>query len=535
MLVISLFVYLIAALWFLVFLARARDEAIPLPNTVASSPEYVLWLPDGMEVPELDPPPTSVFQTSKPPRVEGFILRLAGSIRVPVNLPGRCHATEQEFLSIMPRPVGPFSDLLCERMRRDFAQSAWVNDIKNPAAFVDHRCVWFKGTDLELPSGEVCDVFRVGRARKAHGLAIGLYSGYELGDESRQLTAPASTWSEIRSEQGDWYRPQPFILWILPVVSTLLWSLPLILIFSSALRDVALLALFLGLSQRLCAALYDGFSLRLVLFSPLLEPLFWWRSALNYSPTSVSVRPDLSDWRSPSAISPTGSQKWKWLGESMFVHSARSLGGSAQVMDLLYGNEPSGFTQRGVMLDRWIHQLPASRAVRFRRRTVQRAMRMRPQLQRVISLPSGTARDLSDIGETQVFLVDMDPKALMVAQAHLPNAQTFVGSFSDLEPDLKCDVFVYCGLSEYLGDHEVIAQLRHIRRVVGTDGLLITSTTQLHAQVAMMGDFMGWHTRTRNVEAYRALLELAGFRIEEQWSDPNGVQVVFTAIALDTF
>lgn len=535
MLILSLFIYLIAALWFVIFLARARDEAMPLPNLSASAPEYVLWLPDGMPIPELIPAPAQVFQGPEIPRVKGYILRLAGSIRVPANLASRCFATGHAFLSVMPRPSGGLVDLLCERMRRDFAQPAWVNDASNPAVFVDHRCVWFKGVDFELSSGEHCDVFRVGRARKAHGLPVGLYSGYELGHESRQLTTPAMNWTLVSEELRDWFRPQPWVRWVLPMVSVFLWWIPLLSLGCSEVRDEALFALFIGFSQRLCAALYDGFSLRLVLVAPLTEPLFWMRCAKGFSSDFTPVSPDLSAWRSPESIAPRGTQKWKWLDESMLVYSARRLGGSAKVMDILYSNDPRGFTRRGAMLDGWIHQLPGARAVRFRRYTVQQAVRGLPNEHRLCSLPSGTARDLMDVGTTQVHLIDMDPEALAEAQSHLPHAEIFEGSFSDLDSSLRCEVFVYCGLSEYLGDHEVVAQLRHIRRVVGTDGILITSTTQPNGQATMMSNFIGWHTRTRSDDGYRTLLELAGFRIESEWRDPNEIQVVFRASALDTF
>jgi hypothetical protein len=142
---------------------------------------------------------------------------------------------------------------------------------------------------------------------------------------------------------------------------------------------------------------------------------------------------------------------------------------------------------------------------------------------------------LIDVDFAQVRLIDMDPAALSVGQVYVPHAEIFEGSFSDLAPSLSCEVFVYCGLSEYLGDHEVVAQLRHIRRIVGTDGVLITSTTQPNHQAAMMSNFIGWHTRTRSENGYRTLLELAGFRIEVEWRDPNGIQVVFRASAVETF
>ena len=535
MLFISFFVYCIAFLWFLIFLSRARDEAKPLPVSIAQLGDYVLWLPDGMSEPELSPAPTAVFNTPTIPEYDGFILRLAGGVEVPANLPSRCFATQSDFLSVMPRPEGAVADLFYERMRRDFAQSAWVNDPKNAASFVDQRCVWFRGCDVHLPSGERCPVFRIGRARKAHGLETRLYVGFEMGDEAREIRAPAMNWTQIQSELHDWYLPQPLLRAFLPLFSIMMWLGPLVALFWIEARDAAILSLTLGLAQRLCAALYDGFSIKLVLMAPFTEPWFWVKAARSVVGQTLVSQPDLSAWQSSDEIAPSGRQRWRWLDESLFVFSARRLGGSAKVMKLLYDHAPAGFTYRGLALDRWIHQLPAARAVRFRRHSVREALSTLTGVDVLMSLPSGTAQDLESHHATDIYLVDMDPEALSVAKSSLPNAQAIEGSFADLKFDRHCDAFVYCGLAEYLGDNEVVAQLRQIRGLVGTQGTLITSTTQGNSEVPMMSDHIGWRTRTRTMEEYRGLMELAGFRIVEQWSDPNLIQVVFMARGVDTF
>lgn len=535
MLFISFFVYCIAFVWFLVFLSRARDEAKPLPTSVAHKGDYVLWLPDGMAQPELYPEPIAVCRTPECPDHDGFILRLAGRVNVPSNLPSRCFALQSEFLSIMPRPEGSGIDLFYERMRRDFAQAAWVNDPKNAASFVDQRCVWFRGSDAHLPSSENCEVFRIGRARKAHGLETGLYVGFEMGDEVREVSAPAMKWGEIQSELHDWYLPQPLLRIFLPLFSTTMWLGPLAGLVWSEVRDAAILALTLGLAQRLCSALYDGFSIKLVLFAPFAEPWFWVKASKHVAGKMLANEPDLSAWQSTNEIAPHGRQRWRWLDESLFVFSARRLGGSAQVMKLLYDHEPAGFTNRGLALDRWIHQLPAARAVRFRRHTVQEALSTLSDIDVLMSLPAGTAQDLKSHYANEIYLVDMDPEALSVATSNLPNAHAIEGSFSDLNFSRQCDAFVYCGLAEYLGDNEVVAQLRQIRGLLGTKGTLMTSTTQGNSEVSMMSEHIGWRTRTRSMAEYRGLLELAGFRIVEQWSDPNQIQVIFMAVGVETF
>ncbi|MGB0647160.1 MAG: class I SAM-dependent methyltransferase [Bradymonadia bacterium] len=535
MLFISFFVYSIAFIWFLIFLSRAKDEAKPLPMSVAQQGAYALWLPDGMVEPELSPAPTAVFSTPEMPNYDGFILRLAGGVDVPSNLPSRCFATQSDFLSVMPRPRGGAMDLFYERMRRDFAQAAWVNDPKNAASFVDHRCVWFRGCDATLPSGEICEVFRIGRARKAHGLETRLYVGFEMGDEAREIRAPAMNWTQIQSELHDWYLPQPLLRRFLPSFSIMMWCGSLAGLVWPEVRDAAILSLTLGLAQRLCAALYDGFSIKLVLIAPFAEPWFWVKASRYAVVQRLAVQPDLSAWQSSDEIAPSGRQRWRWLDESLFIFSARRLGGSAKVMKLLYDHEPQGFTHRGLALDRWIHQLPAARAVRFRRYSVQEALSTLQGVEVLMSLPSGTAQDLKRHHATDIYLVDMDPEALSVAKSNLPNAQVIEGSFADLKFERHCDAFVYCGLAEYLGDNEVVAQLRQIRGLVGTQGTLITSTTQGNTQVPMMSEHIGWRTRTRTMDEYRALMELAGFRIVEQWSDPNQIQVVYIAIGVETF
>lgn len=490
-------------------------------------------MPDGGSVPILDPKPVMVSTELEPPTDTAFVLRLGDGVKVPANIASRLFSTELDFVSVLPLPSGDFIARAYERLRRDFAQAAWVNDPKNPAAFVDERCVWFRTVDIDLPGKGTSEAFRIGRARKAHGLSLGLFSGYEMGDDSIGVSAPALKWEALERELESWFSPQPFIRWLVFGWSSVMWLFPLMMVWFEPVRYPALCALSLGLAQRVCAALYDGFSLSLTCLAPALEPWFWLRCARAHHLDESGIRPDLSQWESSQDIAPSSQTSWRWLDESMFVFVARRLGGSARVMEILYDNAPEGFTWRGRIVDRWIHQTPAARAVRFRRLAVGRLVRSCPNVNRMMSLPSGSAKDLEGVQTDAVLLIDTDKQALRVAGERVKQADLIHGSFADIPPNMLCDLFVYCGLSEYLGDKEVVSQLRQIRALLSPDGVLITSTTQPHGQREMMKNYTGWHTRTRSRMGYRSLLDLAGFRVESEWMDPHEIQVIFRAVVVD--
>ena len=77
--------------------------------------------------------------------------------------------------------------------------------------------------DLSLPG--VDESVAEGRS-KAHGQGVGLYSGFENGDDLAAVSAPAMDWESIANELPDWFNPQPSIRWLIVSWSCLMWLFP---------------------------------------------------------------------------------------------------------------------------------------------------------------------------------------------------------------------------------------------------------------------------------------------------------------------
>ena len=115
-----------------------------------------------------------------------------------------------------------------------------------------------------------------------------------------------------------------------------------------------------------------------------------------------------------------------------------------------------------------------------------------------------------------------------MADERLPGATLIDGTIDDLPPETY-DAIVYIGLAEYLGELELLRHLDCLRRRLSTAGRLIISTTDEHPQRQFMSEVLGWHTRSRSPGALSELLDTAGFLVESQTSDPNGIQWVMSA------
>jgi hypothetical protein len=196
-------------------------------------------------------------------------------------------------------------------------------------------------------------------------------------------------------------------------------------------------------------------------------------------------------------------------------------------MEQIYGNRPSGRSAFGRVIDRWVHASAGARALRHRRLTVTALLRaLRPAS--VVSVPAGSGRDVAAAEIARVVLVDPDPMARTLATGWCPKAEILAGTVETTPPG-PFEVAVYVGLAEYLDDADVVRHLVVLRARLERGGALITSTTAPYPDQRFMAERLGWRTRARRPDAFAALLDAAGYRVENRSSDPQGIQWVFLA------
>lgn len=517
-------------LWGLVLLASARFGLRGLPPPAEVVPPYTLWMPDGGEPPTLDPAPARVHAAPTPPDADRMLV-LGRGVRVAPELPRRLAACGP-FVSVIPRPRGGPLRLAVERLLRDFANPAAVNDPRHPAGYADARCAWLRRRDLDLPGVGEPGPLRAARARKAHGLAVDLRDGY-AGDRPRGprvVEAPGHGPAELRALVPALTAPEPAARTLMVAIPPALCLAPWLLLLAPAARPAALLAIGLGTAARLMTAVREGFGGALPVLGWVIEPL------LSFTVRRAPETPARSEMPPVPADAPalTGAKPVEgaaWLDDAAVPHLARRLGGAAPVMEQIYRNTPAGRTARARAADRWIHAAPAARAVRHRWLAVAELGR-KCAPRSLISVPCGSARDAAAIGAGRRVLVDPDPTARRLAAERCAaagvEAEVIDGTVEAL-PEGPFDLAIYVGLMEYLDDEEVIAHLATLRARLAPDGALITSTTAADQSQGRMRDWLGWQTRARSADALAALLGRAGFDVAERRVDPLGIQWVMLA------
>jgi hypothetical protein len=196
-------------------------------------------------------------------------------------------------------------------------------------------------------------------------------------------------------------------------------------------------------------------------------------------------------------------------------------------MERLYANRPAGRTTLGLLIDRGVLASPAARAVRHRRQaTVDLGRALAPAS--LLSVPCGGAGDAAAIGAPRTVLVDPDPAARALAAAACPTAEIVDGTV-ECAPAGPFDLVLYVGLSEYLGDAQVVAHLQALRERLAPDGALLVTATAEHPQRGAMRAWLGWDTRDRAPDQVEALLREAGLDVAQRVADPLGIQWVFVA------
>jgi len=526
----SALAWALAAVAFAWLLSRARPSlrALPPPAEPNAVPAYTLWLDDGVEPPELNPAPERVVRGALSVGVAWTtprVLRLAGGVRVAPSLPCALAACGGAMVSVVPWPRGGVFGAARERWLRDFGGGDRVADPQSPAGFADERCAWFTPDDLALPGEDAPVALRVARARKAHLLPVELRHG---GVGPAALVEAASFSAEaFRAGLPAWTARDPVVCALIGGVPLALTAATVTCLWSDTAREPALLALYLGALARLWVGVREGFGVALVLAGPFIEPALSW-AVLRVRPAVYRGVPDAPTMPAPRLTAARGGLEARaWLDEAAVPFLVRRLGGAARVMEQLYANTPSGRTLRGLVVDRWAHASASARAVRWRRRVVaETATALAPSS--VLSVPCGGASDVARLNAPRLVLVDPDADARALAQANAPRAE-IVNATIESAPAEHFDLCIFVGLSEYLDDAEVVRALLALRGRLAPGGALLTTTTLPNDGQRLMRDLLGWHTHGRKAEAFAALLDAAGYQVEQRSIDPLGLQVVFVA------
>lgn len=518
--------WLLVAIWGLALLAAGRPVLRRLPSATEAVPDYVLWLPDGGEAPALDPPPSRIWAVAEAPKTElEWVLLLRDGVSVPADLPGRLAHDGADFVGVFPIPSGGPLAVAVERSRRDFAAPQAVTDVRSATAFADGRIGWFRAETLHtLPALGFDPLLRIARARKAHGLAVDLRDG-RARDGAVLCRGPGLSLAEHRTTFADLVDGDRLIGWLVIFVALLLCLLPFVCLPFAF--EPALLALGLTAATRFVAATRDGFGYLHCVLGFVTEPMVALAGL-----TATKTRPGADRFPTPPSGRPpalTAGETPKtggFLDRAALPFLARRLGGSAVVMEWIYANAPAGRGAIGAFIDRIALASPSSRAVRYRRLAVVELAR--GQEGTLLSVPCGGAGDSARIQASARTLVDPDKSARRLARLNCPDATVADGTVEAC-PIGPFDLVLYIGLSEYLTDELAHRQLESLRGRLSESGRLITSTTLAHPDQARMAKWLGWHTRSRTLNALTALLDRAGYDVIATRQDPLGVQAVVLA------
>ncbi len=522
--------------WLLVGLAvagllgRARPGLLALPGPVGDDlvPRYALVWPDPTPPPELSPSPDAVFSTLDEAAASGHrqILVLGAGVRPSADLPRRLLACGSDFVSVFPEPADTATAEEC--WLRDFAGAGRVADPASAAGFADPRCVWLRLTDLALPGEGTQPLLRAARARKAHGLTVALRAGRDA-EGAPLVTGPSLTPAQWQAGLTDWLLGDPVLRALVGGLPVAVSLMALACLLWPETRATALLYFGLGGMARGWRALECRFGAGLVVTGLWAEPALALRILADRRPAPPVEFPRVPTGPTPRLTGPQAALHGldARLDASAVLHLARRLGGASLVMEQLYGNRPSGQTRFGRVVDRWVHASAGARALRHRCLSVAELGRaLEPRS--LLSVPGGSGRDAAAIGALQTVLVDPDPVARSLAATVCPSAEIVNGTV-ETSPVGPFDLAIYVGLAEYLDDAEVVRHLVMLRARLDKTGALITSTTAPHPDQVFMAERLGWRTRARRHDAYAALLDAAGYRVELRSADPHGIQWIFLA------
>lgn len=223
--------------------------------------------------------------------------------------------------------------------------------------------------------------------------------------------------------------------------------------------------------------------------------------------------------------------------------------GSYRFADHLYRNRATGRGRLGRWLDRKLLDMSSARAMRERylkaKEEVLRALRERNEPLRLLSLPCGIPRDVSEVAAGDPGLaarirytgMDLDPAVLAAARRHLGTLR--LGSCSFVEgnalvasgyPPERFDLVVSTGLGEFLDDEELGRFYWNIFDALEPGGTFFTSATarEGRSDYLMRAFEMEAHYRTRrDIEAILRTLPWREIHFE---AHPSGLQTFVRAV-----
>ncbi|MBI5366337.1 MAG: class I SAM-dependent methyltransferase [Planctomycetes bacterium] len=246
------------------------------------------------------------------------------------------------------------------------------------------------------------------------------------------------------------------------------------------------------------------------------------------------------------------------------VRKPRGYAGDYLTIEMLYTDEPAGAGALGRLIDRWALDLPAVRAVRYRRRMMTDLLRRRletrrtagspagpgpaqPAPMRVTSLASGPARELFDLfaedanAAVHATCIDIDEEALQFTSRladELGIAERFTLRRENLihvalgrtAVSLPAQEFIYSvGLIDYLSDRLVVALLDWIHDRLEPGGMAaIGNFDPGNPDQPFMDHLLDWKLTHRDRARLAGLFARSKFggapvRIV---TDPTGVQLL---------
>lgn len=234
---------------------------------------------------------------------------------------------------------------------------------------------------------------------------------------------------------------------------------------------------------------------------------------------------------------------YPWFMRSRFGERAyykpKGYAGDFLMMEILYANKPEGDGLLGTMVDQWLLETPAAKAIRSRRRLLaEKLSSFGAETVReknnfaVMNLACGPNRELFDFlgscdytDAVDALCVDVDPEALLYTNQnvnifpHLASIRLMADNvvkwaLGRSRQDFGTRDLIYSsGLTDYLEDKLVIRLLNRCHEHLREGGaLMVGNFSQNNPNRAIMDNILQWRLIHRKPEAMQALFDASRFK-----------------------